>query len=454
MKVKRIQEKVNLQLQKREQKSKEQGITLIALVVTIIILLILVGVTLNLSLSENGLIKMSSKATKDYKASSESEALSLYILSNKLNNKNTNIGKKLLDRNQDNSKIWDIVVLKSENKVYGTGWNYIEKGTNIEGYGKITENWLINNETGEIIKLEDGSFEEFNYEQTVAVTDNLLYNLDSANVGFDKSSWGSNSTLYYYDNSEYDTDEEKKAEFNKQIEFKSVTENNAGYDRKKSLDIENYLDDETKAFKFNGNNYIEVKNEDGFDFTNGLTFEFYGRIYGSNYALNDEKFVPFFSLWNGNYNDLCPTRMGYSEKRKRLSYMLKTLFKSEEGGEWSHDDDSWNQEIEMNDVYNRDLYLTITIGKENEQYEQNIYIDNKEKLNGWLSTKYYEEFVELAKTLKFIEFGRCTNNGSGNWQYLKGVCYVLRIYNEKLDDEQVRKNYDKTTTYHQFIKEN
>ena len=45
---------------------KQKGITLIALVVTIVVLLILAGVTISLLLDENGIIKKSKDARREY----------------------------------------------------------------------------------------------------------------------------------------------------------------------------------------------------------------------------------------------------------------------------------------------------------------------------------------------------------------------------------------------------
>ena len=184
MKCKKIQEqdKINLQLRnkKKVQELKEKGITLIALVVTIIILLILVGVTLSLALSDNGLINMADKAVSNYKASSEKETLSMYMLSSQLDKEKISIGKSLKDKNIKNSTDWNIVVTKEDNKPYGTGWNYIEKGTEIEGYGKVKESWLLNNETGEMIELKEGTYMTLSAGDMVAVKDSIILNIDSS----------------------------------------------------------------------------------------------------------------------------------------------------------------------------------------------------------------------------------------------------------------------------------
>ncbi len=86
MKVRKIQEKNNLQLYKKKQKLKEKGITLIALVVTIIILLILAGVTLNMAMSGDGLFSRARNAADKYKKTQEDEQDLISEIGKEMNN--------------------------------------------------------------------------------------------------------------------------------------------------------------------------------------------------------------------------------------------------------------------------------------------------------------------------------------------------------------------------------
>ena len=128
---------------------KNKGITLVALVVTIIIMLILAGVALRVILGDNGLFNLAKKSTEAYQISSEREYLEQNILSLQLEKYTTNVssnklGKSLVDKNLKNSSVWDVVLKKSENKTYGTGWNYVEKGTELPDYGTTKSGWLVN----------------------------------------------------------------------------------------------------------------------------------------------------------------------------------------------------------------------------------------------------------------------------------------------------------------------
>ena len=180
MKCKEIQEQgnVNLQLKnkKKVQKLKEKGITLIALVVTIIILLILAGVTLNMALSGDGLFSKAKLAVEKNVEESERETLNLSIINyNMSNDKKDKLGEELKSNSTENPD-WTVIKLKNENKQYGTNYNYIKEGTEIEGYGKTKYNWVINYENGEIIQL--GDHLKVSSGEGVAVTDNLELNIN------------------------------------------------------------------------------------------------------------------------------------------------------------------------------------------------------------------------------------------------------------------------------------
>ena len=197
------------------------------------------------------------------------------------------IGETLCDRTAENSAIWNIIQEKeNDKKIYGTGWNYIEKGSNLENYGKAKYNWLINYETEEIIKLEDESYSHLNGSSTVAIKDGLMFYYDAANANTDVESFGENTTLYYYDNDTYGTIEKRKEGYEKE-KGHYANEEGAFYDRIKAIDAKDFIDNDEHAFKFNGNNYIEIKQDSGFDFSNGITFDFFGQIDGNVSALAD-----------------------------------------------------------------------------------------------------------------------------------------------------------------------
>ena len=178
----------NLKFKKitKKQKLQERGITLIALVVTIVILLILTGVTLNIALSDNGLFSKTKKAAEDYKAASEREYLEQNIASAKIeeieNGSANKLGEVLNKKDLEHSSNWHI--LKVNDKSYDTG-NYIKKGTELPGYGKAQNSWIVNYDTGEIIQLEEDNGMSLSATDTMEIKDHIIFNLDSSIIDGD-----------------------------------------------------------------------------------------------------------------------------------------------------------------------------------------------------------------------------------------------------------------------------
>ena len=239
----------------KKQSLQEKGITLIAIVVTIIILLILAGVTLNIALSDNGLFNKAKKAAEDYKSASESEAMRIYMMSSQLENKEDKLGNPLLDRKVENANNWNIVVDKRNNKSYGTGWNYVVKGTEIEGFGTTKSAFLINYETGEIVQLEEGEYDLITIDDTLKVKDDLIINIDSAMV--DKGISNNKKSI--------------EDALGLGVELHNFEFNNDGI-----LNNEFVLDGENDFITVN---YDEIKNEKSEKwFENGFTIELYGTV--------------------------------------------------------------------------------------------------------------------------------------------------------------------------------
>ena len=121
----------------KEKLKSKRGITLIALVITIIVMLILVGVTVNVTLN-GGIFTNAKKAAKQTEIEYEREALqeniATYLISQYDNKSENKLGEELYDKGLYDGERWDMVFTKEKN--YGTGWNYLEKGTVLEDYGE------------------------------------------------------------------------------------------------------------------------------------------------------------------------------------------------------------------------------------------------------------------------------------------------------------------------------
>lgn len=445
-------------------KTKEiKGITLVALVITIVVLLILAGVSLNMVLGGNGIITKAKLAKQMSEVSSEKEAIQmdvmLAIMEKRLDESNKYyIGIPLYDRTLENGDKWCILVNNETLEQYGTGYSHILKDTEINNYGKTQYEWLVNYNSGDVIQLNE-KYTELSYKSTLAVTDGLLFNMDAANVTGDISSWGKNVTLRYYDAEKYDTIEKRKDAW-KETENLNDGGKETGYDREISNDTTNYIDLEKKALKFNGNNYIEIYNENGFDVSDGFTFEFYGNLEGSVRAISEEfPYIGLLGFWDGipvNNNEVI--RFGYMSEFSNTSMSKHLIYNliswtSSNYGSWGEENWPCNQIYSYDNFLNNDVYLTLVFKPKNDkEYSQQIYIDGKLLAEGWLTKEYYKEFIGNAKRLNYIGVGRAHRSYTENWCYAKGLCYTSRIYNRGLTSEEVEKNVVQTKIYRQAIK--
>ena len=335
----------------------EKGITLIALVVTIIILIILAGISISTLTGKDGILSRATEAQNLTRISNEKEALELACtlasMENSLDSSNQYfIGKKLSNPKLDNVN-WDMIVINDSQKKYGDSWNFIAKNTDISNYGLANYNWLVNYNSGEIIKLEENSFTELSSKTGLAITDGLLFNIDAANISSDDiSTWGDNVHLYYFDDSTYDTYDKRKAAYNEQTSYSDVSKF-SGYDRQIASNAKNYIDLDKNAFKFNGNNYIEIYNKDGFDFSDGFTFEFYGNLSDLSNAISVSYFLPLVGLWDGIFSNQCCSRFGYLTSSNKIHYSL-TLNDPDECGSWPEIGYPHNQQYALDTFINTD----------------------------------------------------------------------------------------------------
>lgn len=286
-------------------------------------------------------------------------------------------------------------------------------------------------------------------KSSLAVTDGLMFNMDATNVTNDKSTWGDNISLRYFDDTIYDTVEKRTEAYNEESKYSNDSQFE-GYDRKVSNDVSKYIDTKENAFKFNGNNYVEIYNKDGFDFSKGFTIELYGNFKDYVGATNQEDgFLSILGMWSGKYNEQCKPRFGYYQSS--LYYSLDNYMKGVIGS-WSDEKWPWNQKYEYKDFKDKEVYITIVFESNVEnQTTQAIYANGNLLESGWLDKEYYDKFISNGKTLNYIEFGRCTMGSMSNWCYTKGVCYTARLYNRGLSAEEVSKNVTQTKLYRETI---
>ncbi len=436
-------------------KKNTKGITLITLVVTIIVLLILAGVSISTLTGQNGILTQANLAKKMTETSSEEEAIQLEVtlanMQNKLDSSNKYyIGEPLYDKTLENGDKWNIIVDNETLKQYGTGYSHISKGTEIENYGETKYEWIVNYTTGEVTQLKS-DYTSLSYKSSLAVTENLLLNIDATNVSDNIESLGNNITLYYFDDKIYDTKEKRTNAYEEELKYEDVTKF-SGYDRQISNDINKYIDTEKKAFKFNGNNYIELYSNNGFDFSNGCTFEIYGNITGTlSTTIDKHSFVPFFCLWEGKYIKQPRTRLGYLGNVKKLHYSLTIFKNSKYCGSWQESAYPWNQQYYVGNILEKDNYFTFVFEPlDDNTVTQKIYKDGELLAQGDLSKEYYNNFIAEAKNSKYMELGRCSMTKESNWCYAKGDVYCSRLYNKALNSDEVKDNVTKTKIYRQI----
>lgn len=415
---------------------------------------------------ENGILNRATDASKKTQFASEKEALEFIINEMKIDSytgedSKSNIGKKLYDRNAENGAKWDMIIVKESGITYGSNCIFISKGSDLGNGDKAKSNWIIDKD-GNLIELEDGTFTELDFSSTVGVTDGLIFNMDPNNLGEGQTNWGDNITLRYFNEEQYNTVEKRKEALNNQKDnYVSVSQQDNGYDRLISTTSDEYIDKENNAFKFNGNNYIEIYNENDFDFSNGITFEFYGKVSKDvNWTIYNSTNIGLFGIWNGVYNGNQNSRFGIIPKSVSILHCLFSGYRDEEVC-GSYDDKSsfnpFNQLVNYEEKgldIDGDVYLSISINPNGskDNATQTVFMNNTYIGEGWLSKKYYEYFVEHIKESKYLELGRCTFEGAGNWCYPKGLCYCTRIYNKGLTPTEVKLNYDKTIAYREIIK--
>lgn len=245
----------------RKQKKSESAITLIALIISIIVLLILAGVSLSALIGENGILNQATNAVEKNNIASEEEMLSQIVVSenaDKIQNpeltSSYHIGTDLYDKTLENGDIWNIVVINDSQKDYGTGWTFIEKGTNLMDYGESKYSWLVNYNTGEKIRLEEEAYTRLDYGSSMAVTEGLIFNIDPTILEGVEAEELQNNPCVLGEN----------------VELKNF----------------NWTEDSgltSKSFNFDGqDDHINILYDDQekFDtlYKNGLTFEFYGTV--------------------------------------------------------------------------------------------------------------------------------------------------------------------------------
>lgn len=390
------------------EKTKEnKGITLVALIVTIIVLLILAGISIAMLTGNNGILSQSQKAKEQTKIASEKEALQLTIMSQEVSKEEKyNIGAKLYDKTVANGNKWNVIKDNENDITYGTGWNYIEKGTRIENWGKAQKNWVINYETGEVKELKENSYNNLKYGMNLAVSEGLTLNVDPVNME-NKNSWGDGVTLY-------------------------GVQDGDGYGWNGS------------EIKLDGvDDYIEVYTDVSAD--EGITFEFYAK---SN--IQNQK-VGMLSKIVKNKNNAYYFR-SYIEYR---NYFWASASDIMSQSKWSEQNDYNTKHWICREIDNMQLtkgaYITVSINLKDSiitLYKDGEYYDSTKCSEQWLKSGGLED-----SNIPFI-IGMYAAFGPYREYYANIDLYACRLYNKILTDKEIKENCQKTINYHEILVNN
>ena len=395
-------------------KRNERGITLVALIVTIIAVLIMSGIAVNLLLADNGIINKATSAKKDMIISQEKEAIMLETAAQKTRQistkgqSNITLGVELIDRSLANGNRWKIVSELSSANIYGTGYRYIEEGTNIPGYGNLKNNYIVNWNNGEVIYLEKNNFASLGYGENLAVRDDLLLNIDPINMS-NNESLGEGVTIY------------------------GMTVGD-GYGWNGS------------ELKLDGvDDYIEIFKDVEID--SGITLEFYGRNNDNNINMlcktlkdpNDSNYAKRFRtkiVQTSNSNKLfqacfsgkeCGSTWRLGDATKHwISRKLNNFDLSKESGEYI---------TMVVDLFNDTVSLYL-----NGQYYDSTECDHTYLINGGLTDK----------TIPFT-IGLETSGSTYAEHFSNMSIYACRLYTKVLTSDEVRANYEKTVAGHQLL---
>ena len=395
---------------KRIQK-KENGITLIALVITIIVLLILAGVSIAMLTSENGIINQAQNAKEETEIASEKEAIQLTMINSEMtDDEKYNIGEELRDRTLANGDNWKIVSVNDTGKIYGTGYYFVGKGTNLENYGETKHEWIINYDTGEVIELPEKEYTKLAYGENLAVADGIILNADPINMG-DNNSWGEGVAVY------------------------GITEGDG------------YGWNETE-FKLDGvDDYIEVYPQENVNIENGLTFEFYAKSY------SETIFMLSKTIKEDSNQETYTNRFRTRIQNSVFLCCMSSLVESGAETNWIYNEAKhWIQKENIGTM-NTDEggYLTMTVDIANnviELYWNGKFIDSTTCSHEWLvGGDLIDSKVPFTVGLQVYggDYGVKVEG------YSKVDIYACRLYNKVLTADEVKANYDKTVAYHNVL---
>ena len=316
------------------------------------------------------------------------------------------IGVKLYDKTIANGNKWNVVKDEVNDITYGTGWNYVEKGTEIENWGKAKSSWVVNYETGEAKELTDNSYEIFKYGMNLAVTDGLVLNVDPVNME-NQESWGNGVTLY-------------------------GVQDGDGYGWNGTEIKLDGIDDYIEV-------YTDVSAEEG------ITFEFYAKNNVPN------RNVGMISKIIRNNENASYFRSYIYKDKSFLASASGLLSESNWSDDQSYNVKHWVSRTIDNMNLAEGAYITVSINLKDaiiSLYRNGEFYDSTKCSKKWLEQGKIED-----SSIPFI-IGMFVGFSPYSETYASIDLYACRLYNKVLTDEEVKDNCQKTINYHEFLIKN
>jgi len=414
---------------------------------------------------------------KDYIANIEKQAIES-LLQNKSEENLTNtdedgnkekVGIQLIDKNLNNAN-WKIIIENTDNKIYGSGWYYVESGTSVDRLGILKNNYIINYDTKSAVVFNESIHTILNAGEGVAVKHDLILNIDPSLIENAYNTLNSGGTI-------------NEDEFGEGVVFHGYGNENGTQNLKEAFT--------QSCFKFDGiDDYIEMPYNYSSSFINGSTFEIFCKlnkdttdshyIYssdGSRKNANSCSFIGLFTLGNGGNLSFYPIlRYGFypgdgnptttvSDHGWLYFNPCPSMYTQNvaDGYKWNPLESKWGNSIDKNQSCSQqsiddkyfslvdeiDLCVTVNI----EESKMKFYINGEIIDETSFDKNYYQEQTNIGDLYEGLIYniGRATAAGSSFWHYLKGSIYSLKLYNVGLTDEEVKANYNTTLEYHKIL---
>ena len=398
------------------------------------------------------------------------------------------IGTRLFDRRGVNltNGNWNILIeYNSQNKEiarYGSGYYWLRKGQKYTIKGEeidFKNDYVINYKDGEFTVLS-GRAVNWNVDATLGVPDEIMDGKHTLALNLDPISLIDGEWI----DSGTEDEEIHKNFYNFQVTDSGGKKIDTGIQKVGDVEYSN----ENKSLKFNESDtnktgeggYLQLYKA-GVSFKNGFTFEFYGNLsrffydnklfeaqddnpglgifcrtrnlYGGDFQVM--RFGPAENGWLGDFSDYggdCWTGEGYK-------------LKTDVYGDFGFFGDKNFGFDEKNEFYMTIVYTVYDENKDNESYDK-FMRSNKgvDKIEYYINGKLYGYTYYDKNAFKYgvdkwdnddykFIVGACYKAKGKNIYYLKGDCYLTRLYTKSLNSDEVKLNYDMTLKYRDSFKD-